>query len=63
MLWQENIGIIIMLTNLEESNKRKCEQYWPSKGSQKFGPFSVRLENEQVLPHITIRELTVMVAS
>lgn len=29
MVWQEDIDQIIMLTNLKEGRKLKCDQYWP----------------------------------
>ncbi|XP_025108251.1 receptor-type tyrosine-protein phosphatase kappa-like [Pomacea canaliculata] len=35
MVWQENVTQIIMLTNLKEGRKDKCEEYWPSVGTTK----------------------------
>ncbi|OPL33216.1 receptor-type kappa tyrosine-protein phosphatase, partial [Mytilus galloprovincialis] len=29
MIWQENVGKIVMVTQLEENKKKKCEMYWP----------------------------------
>ncbi|CAC5388871.1 Tyrosine-protein phosphatase 2,Tyrosine-protein phosphatase corkscrew,Tyrosine-protein phosphatase non-receptor type 6 [Mytilus coruscus] len=29
MIWQENVGKIVMVTQLEENKKKKCERYWP----------------------------------
>jgi len=42
MIWQENVTVIIMLTNLEEGGKVKCDQYWPSQGACKYGHVTVR---------------------
>ncbi|XP_067884479.1 receptor-type tyrosine-protein phosphatase eta-like, partial [Heterodontus francisci] len=42
MIWQENSSIIVMLTNLIEQDKAKCEQYWPNElESQSYGEFTV----------------------
>ncbi|XP_025108261.1 receptor-type tyrosine-protein phosphatase kappa-like [Pomacea canaliculata] len=35
MVWQENATQIIMLTNLKDGGKDKCEEYWPSVGTTK----------------------------
>ncbi|XP_052059394.1 receptor-type tyrosine-protein phosphatase mu-like isoform X2 [Mytilus californianus] len=29
MVWQEKTGKIVMVTQLQEERRRKCEQYWP----------------------------------
>ncbi|XP_022101630.1 receptor-type tyrosine-protein phosphatase F-like isoform X2 [Acanthaster planci] len=29
MVWQQEVAIIVMLTNLVENAKKKCAQYWP----------------------------------
>ena len=30
MLWAERVAAVVMITQLEEGGKPKCEQYWPS---------------------------------
>lgn len=38
MVWEQNIRVILMLTNLVEKNKEKAQKYWPNDGSQlQFG--------------------------
>ncbi|CAI8054884.1 Receptor-type tyrosine-protein phosphatase delta [Geodia barretti] len=48
-----------MITNLVEGKKTKCEQYWPSSGSQDFGPFHVSITHQLTLADYTIRTLSV----
>ncbi|KAK7483657.1 hypothetical protein BaRGS_00025090, partial [Batillaria attramentaria] len=45
MIWTEGCGKIVMLTNLWETAKVKCEQYWPSEenSSKTFGKYTVTL--------------------
>ncbi|XP_047145967.1 receptor-type tyrosine-protein phosphatase C isoform X1 [Hydra vulgaris] len=43
MIYQENIKIIVMLTNLIENEKEKCCQYWPDEGTIKYSSVSVTL--------------------
>ena len=42
---------IVMVTNLKEGTKNKCEQYWPDgrAESEEYGPFTVTLVDEQVV--------------
>ncbi|XP_063962361.1 uncharacterized protein LOC129271138 isoform X2 [Lytechinus pictus] len=46
MVWQENVTTIAMVTRLQEGDKIKCRQYWPSKqgDSVMFGKIKVVLE-------------------
>ena len=55
---------IVMVTNLKEGTKSKCEQYWPNGRAENdhFGPFTVTLTNEQVYPDFVIRQLNVTVS-
>ena len=63
LLWQERPPTIVMVTNLKESNKKKCEQYWPESGSTSFGPFKITLTEQQVFPDYTIRTLQLTVSA
>ena len=64
MIWQERLQYIVMVTNVMEGGKGKCEQYWPQKGqeSQSFGPFIVSVLKDVTLPDFTIRTLKVCVS-
>ena len=61
LVWQERAPSIVMITNLEERGKTKCQQYWPDLGTESFGPFQVSITDQQVLADYTIRNLTVQV--
>ncbi len=63
MMWQERPPIIVMLTNLKENNKIKCEQYWPDSGSVSYGPFTVTITDQQVLADYTVRNLLLAVST
>ncbi|XP_077867374.1 receptor-type tyrosine-protein phosphatase T-like [Saccoglossus kowalevskii] len=59
MIVQENVTTILMATNLAESGKIKCVQYWPEKGSMKYGSVSVTLEKTKAFPEYSLRTFTV----
>ena len=61
LVWQERTPSIVMITNLEEGTKIKCQRYWPESGRCRFGPFEVTLTDEQILADYTIRKLQVQV--
>ncbi|XP_071953438.1 receptor-type tyrosine-protein phosphatase mu-like [Antedon mediterranea] len=54
MAWKERSSIIIMVTNLFEAGKKKCEKYWPEK-SQTYGRIDVKITDEEECPQYTIR--------
>ena len=61
LVWQERAPSIVMITNLEEGGKTKCQQYWPDSRTRNFGPFQVSIVDERILADYTIRILTVQV--
>lgn len=62
LVWQERPPTIVMITNLKEGNKKKCEQYWPESGSINYGPFKISLTEQQVLADYCIRTFLVTVS-
>ena len=62
LVWQEKPQAIIMVTNLKEGDRVKCQQYWPEASSENFGPFSVTLTEQQIFTDYTIRTLLVKVS-
>ena len=61
VIWQERPVCIVMVTNLKEGTKSKCEQYWPDSvmDCEQIGPFTVTLTNEQVYPDYVIRNMAI----
>ncbi|XP_071799455.1 receptor-type tyrosine-protein phosphatase T-like isoform X3 [Asterias amurensis] len=57
MIWQENCTKIVMLTNLLEGVKGKCEQYWPDKALS-YGKITVTLVKEVKRVDYIIRDFS-----
>ncbi|CAB4058545.1 PTPRG [Lepeophtheirus salmonis] len=63
MVWERNVHVVVMMTNLVESGKKKCDQYWPSSGSESYGPIEVTLVGQEVMSSYTIRSFRVVSSS
>ena len=62
MVWQVRSPSIVMITNVMEGSKAKCEQYWPDVGTREFGPFKVTITDQLVFADYTIRTLLLSVS-
>ncbi|XP_035877525.1 receptor-type tyrosine-protein phosphatase delta isoform X28 [Phyllostomus discolor] len=43
MIWEQRSATIVMMTKLEERSRVKCDQYWPSRGTETHGLVQVTL--------------------
>nr|XP_054607577.1 protein tyrosine phosphatase receptor type Db isoform X17 [Nothobranchius furzeri] len=43
MVWEQHTANIIMMTKLEEKSRVKCDQYWPTRGTETYGLIQVTL--------------------
>ncbi|XP_013784438.1 receptor-type tyrosine-protein phosphatase mu-like, partial [Limulus polyphemus] len=56
MVWQENSSVIVMVTSLIESGKRKCAKYWPDDSIQ-YGDLQVLLIHTETCMDFMIRTI------
>ena len=64
MIWQQNVRVIVMLTNLIEGigfHSSKCSQYWPDLvgNTRRFHDISVQLYDCQDAPDYLVRKFDV----
>uniref|UniRef100_A0A2C9L4T2 protein-tyrosine-phosphatase n=1 Tax=Biomphalaria glabrata TaxID=6526 RepID=A0A2C9L4T2_BIOGL len=57
MLLEQKVDVVVMLTELVEDTKVKCERYWPESDKMKAGQIKVKLGSTQVFADYTIRNL------
>nr|XP_018903286.1 PREDICTED: tyrosine-protein phosphatase Lar isoform X3 [Bemisia tabaci] len=55
MIWELGAATIVMMTRLEERARIKCDQYWPSRGTETYGPITVTLSDTLELATYSIR--------
>ncbi|XP_061378118.1 tyrosine-protein phosphatase Lar isoform X3 [Danaus plexippus] len=59
MCWELRTSTIVMMTKLEERTRIKCDQYWPSRGSESYGMMTVSIAEVQELATYCIRTFQV----
>ncbi|XP_067022800.1 receptor-type tyrosine-protein phosphatase delta-like isoform X6 [Acropora muricata] len=59
MIWEQMSSVIVMLTKLEERGRRKCDQYWPERGTKSHGQIQVTLKETLNMSHYTLRKFII----
>jgi len=55
MCWELKTATIVMMTRLEERTRIKCDQYWPTRGTETYGQIFVTITETQELATYSIR--------
>ncbi|XP_073788627.1 receptor-type tyrosine-protein phosphatase S isoform X8 [Danio rerio] len=55
MVWEQRAATVVMMTRLEEKSRVKCDQYWPSRGTDSFGAVQVSLLDTMELATFCVR--------
>ncbi|TRZ00687.1 hypothetical protein DNTS_012312 [Danionella cerebrum] len=58
MVWEQRAATVVMMTRLEEKSRVKCDQYWPSRGSETYGSLTVSLLDTMELASFCVRTLS-----
>ncbi|XP_067461667.1 receptor-type tyrosine-protein phosphatase S-like isoform X3 [Thunnus thynnus] len=55
MVWEQRAASVVMMTRLEEKSRIKCDQYWPSRGTDTYGTIQVTLLDTMELATFCVR--------
>nr|XP_019964232.1 PREDICTED: receptor-type tyrosine-protein phosphatase S-like isoform X1 [Paralichthys olivaceus]XP_019964240.1 PREDICTED: receptor-type tyrosine-protein phosphatase S-like isoform X1 [Paralichthys olivaceus] len=58
MVWEQRAASVVMMTRLEEKSRIKCDQYWPSRGTDTYGMIQVTLLDTMELATFCVRTLS-----
>ncbi|XP_061653479.1 receptor-type tyrosine-protein phosphatase S-like isoform X1 [Phyllopteryx taeniolatus] len=58
MVWEQRAASVVMMTRLEEKSRIKCDQYWPSRGTDTFGTIQVTLLDTMELATFCVRTVS-----
>ncbi|XP_065657649.1 receptor-type tyrosine-protein phosphatase alpha isoform X2 [Hydra vulgaris] len=58
MIWETESSIIVMLTNLVEDSRIKCEQYWPEGKGLQYKDIVVTVDSVREMTDYTVRMFT-----
>ncbi|XP_071953126.1 uncharacterized protein [Antedon mediterranea] len=64
MIWQKDIKVMVMLTNIFEGTKEKCKKYWPDEQEKfVFDDITVTVTDEETSEDYTTRTMIVWLVS
>lgn len=63
MVWEQNSEIIVMVTNLIEKSRIKCQKYWPTGEPREYGSIRVAPEEEMELAEYVVRKFSISMVS
>ncbi|KAM9357594.1 protein tyrosine phosphatase receptor type Fa [Symphorus nematophorus] len=55
MVWEQRTCTIVMMTRLEEKSRVKCDQYWPTRGTETYGMIQVTMLDTVELATYSVR--------
>ncbi|XP_064186710.1 protein tyrosine phosphatase receptor type Fa isoform X13 [Anguilla rostrata] len=55
MVWEQRTNTVVMMTRLEEKSRVKCDQYWPSRGTETYGMIQVTMLDTVELATYSVR--------
>ncbi|XP_040911397.1 receptor-type tyrosine-protein phosphatase S-like [Toxotes jaculatrix] len=55
MVWEQRAASVVMMTRLEEKSRIKCDQYWPSRGTETYGMIQLTLLDTMELATFCVR--------
>lgn len=60
MVWEEKVTVVLMLTNVIENDREKCDIYWPTLNQTlNYGLVSVKFVQQSTCPSYTRREFDI----
>ncbi|KAM9797060.1 protein tyrosine phosphatase receptor type Fa isoform 1-T1 [Syngnathus typhle] len=55
LVWEQRTSTVVMMTRLEEKSRVKCDQYWPSRGTETYGMIQVTMLDSVDLATYSVR--------
>ncbi|XP_077389513.1 protein tyrosine phosphatase receptor type Fa isoform X4 [Festucalex cinctus] len=55
LVWEQRTSTVVMMTRLEEKSRVKCDQYWPSRGTETYGMIQVTMLDTVELATYSVR--------